>query len=328
MKKKIIALILALVTVLFCGCGAAGSAASYVANELLDNDEEDDASGVAIVEDCKIDEITQSSVSFSYKVRNLTDEDMVGISVYFQLLDANGDAVANTSRYVENIMAGQAVWSKNGSVYDVDINEVDCIAFTGCRISYGSTSSPVHPMAETTYFYIKDMREDIEDSQEILALGDVVFTDTAEILLKSVNFSDSVSGYRSSGSIYLTEQEIKPSSTEQTFALLNISIKNTGKEQIDEAHDILDVKINYSDGYIYESSNVTCYLIDTKQNVRQFGSNYSKGTVMRIPPLTSEDYLLVIPVAKAVGDDTSSPLQVSFLFPNNSGTQEFIYKIR
>lgn len=312
--KKITAILLVLVMLLsLCACGSDGGDSK---NDVPAGKIEP----VAVVEDCSIEDVQADSFVLNSKVRNISDRDLASISIEYQLLDANGDAIGYQSQYIENFQAGQAVWSHNFQVRGVDIDEVHSIAYISCR--FKEVDGEIHnevALAEKSQFYVAD----IIGGGEAVALGESVATGMVEITLKDISFADDISGNKGHG--YTTAA---PAGSDMVFAILEISVKNLAKEQF-ETHDLLNVKLDYNDGYLYSSSDKTCYLRHESGTMLSFTfSSISSGVKMPVTPLTTENYTLAIPCASVVAEDESSPLKVSFYLPEGNSEKVFNYTVR
>ena len=143
--KRILALILIVIMVLsICACGASNStptAANSTSAPTSGGDAKpSEAAPIAAVEGCEITKLEKDSFSFKVKVRNITEEDL-DLTLNYQVLDANGDAIGNTTIGIRDVLAGQAVWSNNFSVKEVDLSEVDAISFVST--GHGSSKAPL-----------------------------------------------------------------------------------------------------------------------------------------------------------------------------------------
>ena len=190
--KRLISVILLLALVLsMCACGSDNKSETKGSPSKTEMAEE----AIAVVEDCKIEDVTANSFVLHSKIRNISDKDFRNIIVNFQLLDANGDAIGSMSQMEEDVQAGQAVWTGNYTITDVDINEVDAIAYVGCRYQeYGSELTSMNiPLAEKAVFKVADL---------IGAAPEGAFT-----LRNDIRFGDSYDAVQSKESIPLTGQK-------------------------------------------------------------------------------------------------------------------------
>ena len=269
---------------------------------------------VAIVEDCKIENIQANSFVLHSKVRNVADRDFTYVHIRYQLLDSKGDALANLSQTVQTLPAGSAVWTGNYTVEDVNIEDVHAIVFTGSTYEeYGQPLAVNVPLKENTTFYVSALVKGEE-----CAMGDIISTDSVNIKLTDISFEPFIIG----STTYF------PAESDMIFALLEIELENVSKTRI-AVTDFLNVTIDFNDGFLFGTADYESILLDEKGDMRIFVyAKQGRGENMGLSPLTSQTYTLAIPCARLVGEDQESPLSVKFCLPDEGAEKIFTCVVR
>ena len=115
------------------------------------------------------------------------------------------------------------------------------------------------------------------------------------------------------------------------LACLRLDITNISKETL-IVRNIMDVKVDYNDGFIFNTHDKYCYLVEAEDNdpsVNTFRyDGGASGTEFKLSPLGSDKFVLAIPCAEAVAKENANPHKVVFTLQNEGHSQNYEYIIR
>lgn len=330
--KKIFALLLALSMVLaLCACGGEKEAS----NGLSVSDSDLSEKVTFEIKDLEYQIYNNGVLSIKFLLGNLSEFDFSSVNLTYQVFDEEDNKVSTNSIIGFMSMHGESAWcgpatqqlkegQTGGYIRFIDaeayITEGNNPSGNIKTILKGDVLDNVFPFGSCTLESTNDDGNAVE--AERLSVGETLKTDSLEITLKDLAFEGSVdigSGI-----------SIAASGDDMLLACLYFDIKNISKEPM-LVRDVLDVKVDYNEGFIYNTQDKYCYLLEAKDNdpsVCTFKyDGYASGTEFKLSPLSSDKFLLAIPCAQAVSEDNTSPLKVVFTLPNGDTTQSYEYII-
>lgn len=156
---------------------------------------------------------------------------------------------------------------------------------------------------------------------ETCAIGDTISTSDMELTLSELTIVPT---------LVVGGINFKPLNDDMIFARFTLTVKNTSKEKLD-LDEVLNVKIDYNDGYIYSTEEEDSYIInpDDPVDFRLFTCGHSShGAIFELSPLASDTVYLGIPCAPLILEDEESPLKAVFTLPDGDGEREFELIVR
>lgn len=334
--KKIVALLLVLV-IMFALCGCGGNSTPQETNTAAENNAENDFIKIEEVKIISAEEVWQEKDLYvpDFKITCLCPSPKDGsypdtLNINYAYLDGEGAVVQSCTVQVYKMMYGDTVWASSyDSSYTKDKlikpEQYSALKFIGYDVFWGSAGGFKQYNFENPQVY--DIAELMSatgvvggGSVEPLSIGETIQTDILELTLKECVFQGGVDiGNGISLAAY---------GDDMILACLSLEIKNISKETL-EPKDLMDVLVDYNEGYIYSTRDKSCYFTDDNGNVNTFThKGASKGAVFKLSPLASEEYILTIPCTNVVGEDKSSPLKIVFTLPNGGSSQDYEYVIR
>ena len=166
---------------------------------------------------------------------------------------------------------------------------------------------------------VESSDEDITDAT-VYALNDTVETDTVKLTVSEFFYADQLVGNLALAPL----GKLNPSDGE-IWACIGLTLENIGKSQF-QPYDVLNVTIDYNDGYEYSTEESTAAII----SYPDLDAYYYKvgGAGMSLSPLTSGLYSLAISCSPKLREDTESTINVIFELPCENGTKTFVYKVQ
>lgn len=330
--RKFIALILALSIVLAL---CVSSAAAEVSDSQSVSDSDLGEKATFEIEDFEYEIFNNGVLSFKFLLKNLSEFDFANVNLTYQVFDEEDNKVSTKSIIVFLSMHGESAWcgpaaaqlkegQTGGYIRFIDakatITEGNNPTGTIINILKGDVLDNVFPFGSCTLESTNDDGSTVETVR--LSVGETLKTDSLEITLKDLAFEGSVdigSGI-----------SLGASGDDMLLACLYFDIKNISKELM-LVRDVLDVKVDYNEGFIYNTQDKYCYLLEAEDNdpsVCTFKyDGHASGTEFKLSPLSSDKFMLAIPCAQAVSEDNTSPLKVVFTLPNGDTAQNYEYII-
>lgn len=166
---------------------------------------------------------------------------------------------------------------------------------------------------------------DYDSSTNVLKLGESAETDGAVFTLNEISFTDEVDP----STLVPSASGGLSTSPDMCFAYLTFHLKNISKTAFN-VENALDITIDYDDGYKFEmKGDKFSYLgIPNSTINRKITSGSSSGSLLSLSPLTGEDYIVLIPCADVIPEDTTSALKIFVSIPTSQGHKTFIYKVQ
>lgn len=287
----------------------------------------------------------ESRGSFSVKIKNnyFNDSGLQPnrIMLSCQLLDNQGSILESTYFIYEGLAYGQSGWTSMST--SKKYPDVAAVTFTGYNFQFDThdvnapgtvygigmfgggvfTDPPVFYAAPVGQMWGRSDLKEPDSTVVLLALGDSIKTTDLEITVTDCVFQGSVdigSGV-----------SLAASGDDMILACMTFDIRNLSKELL-KVKDILDVKVDYNDGFIYSTQDKFCYLLEAEDNdpsLLTFKYNGSaSGTSFELSPLASDKFILAIPCIDLIGEDDGLPLKIVFTLPNDGQLQTYEYIIR
>ena len=324
--RKIVAFLLALTMVFaLCACGASsgGNVKADVEEVLFE------------IEDIEHEIYNSGVLSVKYLLKNLSESDFATVELTYQVFDENDNKVSTDTTICLMSLHGDSVWGnlaaplKEGQAGGY-IRFIDAKAYimegnnpTGNveKILSADVVENVFPFGNCTSDSTNG--DDGNLSNVTLSVGEKIQTDSVEITLNKLAFQGSV-GIGSGVSL-------AASGDDMILACLSFDIRNISKDTL-LVRDFMNVVVDYNDGFIYDTQDKYCYLVEAEDNdpsVLTFKYDRSaSGTEFKLSPLQSDKFVLAIPCADVLGEDTTSPLKIIFTLPDGNSTQNYEYVIR
>ncbi len=254
-------------------------------------------------------------------------------NINFAFLDDEGVIVKKCTLQMSNLMYGDKVWASSNSSYHAKeklfhAGEYNAVKFTGYDVMWisGRPDLKQYTFEDPPIFSLEEGEADL-DRQEGAApiprsVGETIQTDSVEITLNEFAFQEAVD--------IGSNISLAASGNDMILACLSLTVKNTDKKPL-TPREIMDVTVDYNDGYTYSTSDKLCYLL-TKRNDPDvctfvFGKS-ANGADFALSPLASGEYILAIPCTDVVENDETSPLKLVFALPNEGVAERYEYKIR
>lgn len=350
MRKSISLLLVLCMVFALCGCGSGGSAGS------ADTVKEENATVSSGETEKDLISIEEFSIDNDYgyrnvKFRNLSGDTIPGFLCDYILMDNSGDIIDTTGHICENSLIvddGQAFTVKDYHVMaGGDYSKISMVKFTGYTIrevlngnilwakEYRFIDPPkfirnsdgtFSKYSGTDGVALSDAPSAVESSDEditdatVYALNDTVETDTVKLTVSEFFYADQLVGNLALAPL----GKLNPSDGE-IWACIGLTLENIGKSKF-QPYDVLNVTIDYNDGYEYSTEESTAAII----SYPDLDAYYYKvgGAGMSLSPLTSGLYSLAISCSPKLREDTESTINVIFELPCENGTKTFVYKVQ
>lgn len=350
MRKAISLLLVLCMVFALCGCGSGGStgSADTVKEENATVSSGETEKDLISIEEFSID---NDRGYRNVKFRNLSGDTIPGFLCDYILMDNSGDIIDTTGHICENSLIvddGQAFTVKDSHVMaGGDYSKIAMVKFTGYTIrevlngnilwakEYRFIDPPkfirnsdgtFSKYSGTDGVALSDAPSAVESSDEditdatVYALNDTVETDTVKLTVSEFFYADQLVG----NLVLAPLGKLNPSDGE-IWACIGLTLENIGKSTF-QPYDVLNVTIDYNDGYEYSTEESTAAII----SYPDLDAYYYKagGAGMSLSPLTSGLYSLAISCSPKLREDTESTINVIFELPCENGTKTFVYKVQ
>jgi len=330
--RKFIALILAL-SIVFVLC--VSSAAAEASNSLSGSDSDSSEKVTFEINDLEYQIYNNGVLSIKFSLGNLSEFDFAFVDLTYQVFDEEDNKVSTNTIICLMSMHGESVWCGPASAQLKEGQTGGYIRFIDAKAYIMQGNNPIGTIENTLKgdvvnnvfpfgsCTIESTNDDGSAAEAVrLSVGETLKTDSLEITLKDLAFEGSVdigSGI-----------SLAASGDDMLLACLYFDIKNISKQSV-LVRDVLNVKVDYNEGFIYNTQDKYCYLLEAEDNdpsVCTFKyDGPASGTEFKLSPLSSDKFMLAIPCAQAVSEDNTSPLKVVFTLPNGDTTQSYEYII-
>lgn len=297
------------------------------------------------VEEFSIDEFSNRK---TIKIRNVSGTTVPCFICNYVLMDKNGDILDTGGHIVTDrlmIDDGHAFTETDYALLvDGDYSKVAMVKFTSYTLrdvldgefhwvkEYAFIDPPVFVRNPDGSFSKRSASDEasisealsaIEGPEEaeavVWALNDTIETDTVSLTVTEYFYEDEVYG-----NMMGTLGKILPDHGE-TWVCVGLTMENISKRQI-KPYDVLDVTIDYNDGYQYRSDEAKAVIISI-QNLDAYFFQ-AGGSGMSLNPLTTGTYMVAISCSQKLSEDSESPIKVIFELPDGNGTKTFIYEVQ
>ncbi len=224
--------------------------------------------------------------------------------------------------------ASVGVTGKNGLNYTI---EGDVITISKERFIITIENEKVFLISQDTdtkYERILDFYR-FEDT-EVFSYGDTVATDVFEFRLDASDYEEVIDKNEVHAEYFSSDKDGKPDNN-QIWIKLSFNMTNAGREELDwRSFRIYPVRlfVVYNGEYTFETGlNFTLKGYNSDQHLIFEGASHGSG-VFLLPPLTSEDYDMWIPVSNRLRDDASGSVHLLVLLQNTADSEMFVYKLK
>lgn len=270
------------------------------------------------------------------RVKNLSDTPIESINIKLRLLDRQGNEL-DAGNWGE-LMADFLLPGESGIVERMNnVTKVEDIAtvqllYYRCSPDFGKKFIFPEPytysIKEIYGAAGRDENSEKETAASPVALGESIVTDSAELKLTGISFTDKILRTPINESKYYSVPHSGQIYAQIHFELTNLSPENHA------IGELVSLGIEYKDGFVYDMENASpsCYFCDDSLPglyASYNGSGYYDGDMkLTAVPLVSTSYTLCIPCPKVVAEDEGGLLTLNISVETAGSRERYTCTVR
>ena len=111
------------------------------------------------------------------------------------------------------------------------------------------------------------------------------------------------------------------------FANPSFTLRNLSKNSYD-VQNAVSMSVDYNDGFLYTMDDHSSYITHDGGIWTRYASGGGRGQIPTLSPLLTKEYEYFISILDLIETDTDSPLRLIVYLPSQTGTVEFVYRMR